>query len=98
VRSRRHPAARTRRGLVAGTILATAGLTGAYWVGDLGGATEATTTTAADAVSESSSSSTADQPSSFDDELEDDTFDDDTSDPVDVAPSAATPDTSSRAS
>ena len=88
MRTRRHPAARTRRGLALGTAVATAGLTGAYWIGDLGAATTTASSSSASSVSASTDDATS---SSADDTF---SFDDD----VDISASAAAPDTSSRAS
>jgi hypothetical protein len=89
----RHPAKRTRRGLAIGAAIATIGLTGVYWSSELGGSTAAAGSSSKDI---SSSYEDDDEYESFDEDY--DTYDDDTSSSVDVAPSAAAPDTSSGAS
>jgi hypothetical protein len=90
VRTKRHPAIRTRRGLALGSAIVTAGLTGAYWIGDLGAATTATSTSTAPVVESDDATSTWDA----DDPSPSSSFDDD----VDVSASVAAPDTTSRAS
>jgi hypothetical protein len=76
-----------------GAAVATLGLTGTYWLGDL------QTTTAVAATDDSTTATTvAGSVDTYDEDdfdFEDDSFDDES---VDVVPSAAASDTSSRAS
>ena len=91
----RHPALRTRRGIAAGAVVATAGLTAAYALSGVGAATSASSSGSSSGSSSSSSSYTADD-SAYDDGGS--SYDSSSSNRVDVASSSSAPDTQSSAS
>ncbi|HZJ28013.1 MAG TPA: hypothetical protein VFF40_13545 [Acidimicrobiia bacterium] len=98
---RSHPAARTRAGLVLGSVIATMGLTGSYWAADRlsDDQSAATATTTVSDDGSSATDSTTESDSAVVTNSTNDTSSDATSGgAVQFSPSSGTPDSSSHAS